>query len=229
MSPAAASASASAPEPAPTTSWPRGASTASSRRMFWARSSTTRIRGAARSCPRAPVEQLRDLARELAHADRLLEVAVEARPRAKRARSSSIANAVSATTGDPLGRRVGAQPRQRLDPVHARQLDVHQHEVGRVRAGQRRSPSSAVAASSVRWPACSSRSRTSLRLRGLSSTIRTSGHRVGLLLAGVRAAEPPDELDEPRPVEPPLLGEVADAAGQPVAVGAGHLLVRRGR
>ena len=45
-----------------------------------------------------------------------------------------MANAVSATTRIAAVAGLGAQPRERLHAVDARQLDVHQHQVGPVRA-----------------------------------------------------------------------------------------------
>ena len=186
------------------------------------RSSTTRIVRVAGhvAAPRAPGEQRRDLRRELAHVDRLLQVAVEAgrqeplpvvlhRERGQRDRRGMLGR-----------RRVGPQPRERLDPVHARQLHVHQDQVGTVRARQldaqpRRRPPRA-----SRSRRGSSTSRTSFRLLLVvldDQDQRRRSSRLARPRAAARARQARDEVDELGRPNVALLGEVADLAGEPLA------------
>ena len=91
--------------------------------------------------PRADVRSSssRDLTRELADARSASRGSRRSRPRAKRARSSFIANAVTATTGIALRSPGSARSRASAStPSMPGQLDVHQHEVGPVRAGRAR-------------------------------------------------------------------------------------------
>ena len=104
-------------------------------------------------------------------ADRLLDVAVEARAPGRAPRSSGIARAVTAMTGTRAGRPSSRSRRSVSWPSIP----------GSCRSSRTRSGGAATAAptpaspdSAVRtsYPACSSTSRTSLRLSGLSSMTR---------------------------------------------------------
>ena len=82
---------------------------------------------------RGAAEDRANLLRELADVQRLLDVGVEAR------RQEALSVVLHGERGecddrDLAGAGLGAQPRERLHAVHARQLDVHEHEVGPVRA-----------------------------------------------------------------------------------------------
>ena len=117
--------------------------------MFGGWSSTTRtwtgvVRLGHRSPPRA--EEVADLLREAAHADRLLDVAVEA------GRERALAVLVHREGGHRHDRdvlAVAADPdlTQRLGAVDAGQLEVHQDQVAVAPSRASRTPSSPVVAS----------------------------------------------------------------------------------
>src|SRR6476661_452933 len=125
------SSNASSPELAPTTVNPRGESTASMRRTFCGRSSTTSTvpPSSVMTTSRPTCEQVAPhLVRELAHTDRLLEVAVEAgRQRLLAIRAHGEGG--EGDDGDGGRSWVLPQPSERRVPTDPGELEVHQDEV----------------------------------------------------------------------------------------------------
>ena len=158
----------------------------------------------------SPADQRLDLPWQRAHVDRLLQVAVEARGEQPRA---VVLHRVGGQRGDRDRRRDARRRAARASastPVIPGRLMSIRTTSGRCRARER-DPRLGVARLERRKPAWPSTSRTSLRLRSLSSTIRTSR-----LIAtphrdreAERAARPDRALDP----DPPAV-QLDEALGQ---------------
>src|SRR5712691_7423140 len=123
----------SGPDDAELTAKPAGSRTASSSRTFAGTSSTTRIRGCRSFSAVISLAQVAaHLVGELAHADRLRQVAVEALGE----EPLLVAAHRGRGEGDDRelgGARVLPQKLERLVAAQVRHADVHQHEVREVR------------------------------------------------------------------------------------------------
>src|SRR5574341_562074 len=129
--------SASPPEAAVTTLCPRGASTASNRRMFWGVSSTTRILGwrSISAIATSAFTELPYLLWKRFDVDRFVNVAIESGVE----ESFSIVfhgECRQRNNRDQGCARLGPEAAKRRHPIHAGQLNVHEDQVGQMTLGE---------------------------------------------------------------------------------------------
>ena len=147
ISDSAIAARASSPDDAVRTSYPRGARIASSSLMFGGLvvdDEHARARGSGRSCRASQLEEVTHLLGKRAHADRLLDVPVEARRR-RPAPGRRSSRTPSPRPPGPRGSVGRPDLAQRLGAVDPGQLQVHQDQVRGLlvrRAGRRPRPRS---------------------------------------------------------------------------------------